>query len=112
ADVANSKYSQFPWGIGPPVAAYGTVGYFAIIAFAFARTLPQMADRDKLLLGLNVLLAAIGTVASLSLTYAEAFLIHAWCKWCVGSQIIMLCLLGLTLTEWFTYKSRKVAEQA
>ncbi|MDX1932491.1 MAG: vitamin K epoxide reductase family protein, partial [Capsulimonadales bacterium] len=24
ADVANSKYSQFPWGIGPPVAACST----------------------------------------------------------------------------------------
>jgi uncharacterized membrane protein len=111
-DVALSKYSEFPWSSGVPVAAYGTIGYLLMLSFAFIRTLPQMASKDKILLGFNVALAALGTLASLSLTFAEAFLIHAWCKWCVGSQIIMLCLLCLTLAEWFSYNLRKVAEQS
>ncbi len=93
------------------MAAYGTVGYLCLVVLSFLRTLPQMQSKDKLLLGLSVLLAAFGTLASLSLTYAEAFVIHAWCQWCVGSQIIMLFLLALTLIEWFAYKSRKVAER-
>lgn len=109
--VAESPYSQFPPGIGPPVAAYGTIGYILIVIFAFMRTLPQMVSKDKLFLGLNVALAAFGTLASLSLTYAEANIIHAWCKWCVGSQIIMICLLLLTSVEWFTNNTRKVAER-
>ena len=87
--VANSKYSQFPFGSGPPVAAWGTLGYLVFTVLAFMRTLPGSVSRDRLLLGLIVLGAGLGTAASLGLTYLEIAVIHAICKWCLGSQIII-----------------------
>lgn len=104
--VANSPYARFPVGWGLPVAAYGALGYLAITALAFTRTLPSLAVRDKKLLGFILLGAAFGVVASLYLTYLEFFVIRAICRWCVGSQFIILIVAGLALVEWATYGKR------
>lgn len=97
--VANSRYSRFPFGSGPPVAAWGTLGYLGIAALAFLRTLPNLASRDRLLLGLIVAAAAFGSAASLGLTWLEINVIKAICKWCVASQTIILLLLGLATAD-------------
>ena len=99
ADVANSPWSQFPPGVGPPIAAYGFCGYLALAVLAFLRTLPSLAGRDPLLRGLSVAGAAFGLAASLWLTYLELFVIKAICKWCVGSQVIIAVVFVLTLAD-------------
>jgi uncharacterized membrane protein len=108
-DVALSPYSRFPVGWGPPVAMYGTIGYFILLVLAVLRTLPRTDARERVLVGLGLLVAAGGTAFSLYLTYAEAFLIKAWCKWCVGSQFIILIILALTAVEWFRARKGKVS---
>ncbi|GAB4457638.1 MAG: hypothetical protein OHK0029_17780 [Armatimonadaceae bacterium] len=112
ADVANSPYSRFPVGWGPPVAMYGTLGYLALAALSILRTLPSMLGRDRLLLGLSIFAAGFGTLFSLYLTYAEAFLIKNWCKWCVGSQFIILIILVLTVVQWAQLYGRKAQSAA
>lgn len=107
-DVALSPYSRFPIGSGPPVAMYGTIGYLILSALSILRTMPQPDNRARLLVGLSVLVALGGTAFSLYLTYAEAFLINAWCRWCVGSQFIILIILALTTYEWFQTRKGKV----
>ena len=97
--VANSRYSQFPFGVGPPVAAYGTLGYLALTVLAFLRTLPGTASRDRVLLLLVALGAGLGTLASLGLTYLEIAVIHAICKWCLGSQIIIAIVFVCAVIE-------------
>jgi len=97
--VANSPYSRFPIGFGPPVAMYGTLGYLALTTLAFLRTLPAMASKDRLLLRMMALCAGLGVVASLYLTAMELFVIHAICRWCIASQIIMLIVAGLVALE-------------
>jgi len=106
-DVANSPYSQFPPGSGPPVAAFGTLGYIAIATLSFLRTLPGMAKQDRTLLLLMLVGAAVGSVFSLWLTYLEINVIHAICRWCIGSQTLILILLTLTAMEWARYNGRK-----
>lgn len=108
--VANSRYSQFPPGAGPPVAAYGTIGYLAIAILSFLRTLPTTFRRDRSLLILVILCAALGTLVSLSLTYAELFIIKAICKWCVGSQIIIALLFVFGLIDLLRGRSQKTVE--
>jgi len=41
----------------------------------------------------------LGIVFSAYLTYLEAFVIHAWCQWCVISAIIMAVSFLLILPE-------------
>lgn len=102
--VANSPYSRFPAGDGPPVALYGTIGYLAIVILSFLRTLVGSADKprpDSVLLNLILLGAVFGTVVSLYLTYMEINpnYIGAICRWCMTSQVLILLILGLSVTE-------------
>jgi uncharacterized membrane protein len=41
----------------------------------------------------------LGMVFSAYLTYLEAFVIHAWCQWCVASAIIMVVAFIAILPE-------------
>ena len=100
AVVAMSKWSQFPPGIGPPVAAFGTMGYLIICGLAFYRTLNENATLDRKMLLLIVATAGLGTLFSLYLTGMEAFVIKHWCKWCLGSQGLIALLLAVSLLEW------------
>jgi uncharacterized membrane protein len=93
--VANSPYARFPVGTGPYVAMWGTLGYLLLVAATFARTLQTAPKRDALLRGVALAAAAFGTAASLQLTWLEVFKIHAICRWCVASQVI---ILGVLLT--------------
>lgn len=79
-----------PWAtfIGLPVALYGVGGYLACLVCALIG-IQKGGDRrhwsDTLLLAG----AGAGVLFSGYLTYAEAFLIEAWCRWCVGSAVII-----------------------
>ena len=108
--VANSRYSRFPFGSGPPVAAWGTVAYLALTVMAFLRTLGGSVGRDRVLLGLITLGAGIGTFASLYLTYLEVAVIHAICKWCLGSQIIIGIVFVCAAVEMIRTRQKSVKE--
>jgi len=34
------------------------------------------------------------------LNYLEAFVLHAWCEWCLGSATMVLILFVLALLDW------------
>jgi uncharacterized membrane protein len=102
--VANSPYSRFPAGSGPPVAAYGAIGYAAILLLSFLRSLfqqDQRRDHGRTLLALTVAGAVFGAVASLYLTYMEINpnYIGAICRWCMTSLALILLILTLAVTE-------------
>ena len=99
-DVARSAYSQFPPGVGPPVAAFGTIGYLLICGLSFYRTINEGVRLDRTLLLGIIVVAALGTLFSLYLTAMEAFVIHHWCKWCVGSQALIALLTILGIIEY------------
>ncbi len=83
--VQSSPYSS----IGPvPVAAFGVVGYLVLIFTSFLGLQPS--SRGSRFVPLVLLAGGLaGLVFSGYLTYLEAFVIHAWCQWCVGSAILM-----------------------
>ncbi len=90
-----------PWAtfLGLPVAAYGVAGYLGCLVLAMI-ALQQPADRrhwsDTLLLAG----AATGVAFTAWLSYAEAFLIHAWCRWCLGSAAIISLLFVCAFLGW------------
>ena len=80
-----SRWAVF---LGLPVALYGVVGYLLIFVVAVVALRPAaLAERrwNALLAGLST----IGVLFTAWLTYLELFVIHAICRWCVGSAVII-----------------------
>jgi len=46
------------------------------------------------------LLALIGTLVSLYLTYVQLFVLKGICNWCITSAVLILTIFILTLTSW------------
>lgn len=90
-----------PWAkfLGLPVALIGVLGYLACLTLALIGVEKGGARRhwsDALLLGG----AAIGVGFTGYLTYAEAVLIDAWCRWCLGSAAIITLLFVVAILNW------------
>lgn len=93
--VQTSQWSRFA---GVEVALIGLIGYGLLFAVALVALRPALAEREwpaALLTGL----AGIGVLFTAYLTYLELFVIHAICRWCVGSALIIVSLLVLGLVE-------------
>jgi uncharacterized membrane protein len=74
--------------LGVPVAFYGVVGYFAMLVVAILALRPAaLAQRQWSLVLVG--LATVGVVFTAYLTYVELFVLHAICRWCVGSAVII-----------------------
>ena len=91
--VQTSQWAVF---LGLPVAFYGVVGYVAVFGVALAALRPAaLAERSW-----NVLLAgltSVGFLFTVYLTYLELFVIHAICRWCVGSAVIITLIWIVSL---------------
>lgn len=89
-----------PWAkIGPvPVAALGVGGYLTLFAVSMVGIQPGRASSPAV--GVVLLtLSSIALVFSGWLTYLEAFVIHAWCQWCVISAILATLIFLAALPE-------------
>ncbi len=93
--VQTSPYSY----IGPiPISGIGGVGYVVLLVLAFLGLQPRFA-RSKAVSLLLLSGSLLGVAFSAYLTYLEAFVIHAWCQWCVGSAVIITVIFILLLPE-------------
>ena len=84
--------------LGVEVALIGILGYAVMFAVALAGLQPRFAAATwpgRLL----VLLSAGAVLFTAYLTYLELFVIHAICRWCVGSAVIILLIFGLALRD-------------
>ena len=97
-DCEKVQDSPYAW-IGPaPVSGLGVVGYLALLLVALLGLHPpfqQSRAVPLILLGGSV----VGVGFSAYLTYLEAFVIQAWCQWCVASAVIMVLLFLACLPE-------------
>ena len=87
--VQLSAYSRF---LGLDVPLIGVGGYVTLLVVSVL-ALERPADNrwTALLRGL----ATVGVVFTVWLTYAEFFLIHAVCRWCLGSAAIISLICAL-----------------
>ena len=93
--VQQSSYARL-FGV-LPIGVLGVAGYVAIlVAWALRRMGGNIAD-----LAANALpiLAFLGTLFSIYLTFLEPFVIGATCMWCLSSSALMLALLWLTIPK-------------
>jgi uncharacterized membrane protein len=89
-----------PWAVflGVPVPAWGVGGYALILMLALLGLQPAFAERRWL----SVVIVATASFAfgfSLYLTAVEAFLIHAWCRWCIASALVATLIFIAALFE-------------
>ena len=94
--VQLSPQSRF---LGVEVSLIGLGGYAALLVLALASLQPRFAGRSRPLV---LLLALSGAAVLFSgyLTYLELFVIHAICRWCVGSAVIVTLLFLLVLADY------------
>jgi uncharacterized membrane protein len=94
--VQLSPQSRF---LGVEVALIGVVGYGGLLALGLLSLQPRHAGRSWPLTSLLVLGAgAVGF--TLYLKYLELFVIHAICRWCVVSAVIIALLFAVTVVEF------------
>jgi uncharacterized membrane protein len=98
--------SQWAYFLGVPVAAYGVAGYLVLFGVAMAGIRPGL-ERDRRVAGGLLLLASGAFAFSVYLTALEAFVIHAWCRWCVVSAVLATLIFALALFEIPHLRRRK-----
>jgi uncharacterized membrane protein len=93
--VQASPYSKW---FGIPVAGFGLVYFLGLFGLAvhglFSNVLLFFRVQDLLRFA-----ALPGLVFYAYFTYLEAFVIHAWCFWCVTSSLMLLGFLMCALLE-------------
>ncbi len=87
-----------PWSriAGVEVALIGVIGYALLFVVALLALQPALASR-RWPADLLSVLAAGGVLFTAYLTWLELFVIHAICRWCVGSAVIIVTVLVLAL---------------
>ena len=85
--------------LGVPVAAIGLAGYGALLGVALWGLSPAGAERREPT-GWLLALAGGGVAFTAYLTYLEAFVIDAWCRWCLGSAAIIVGIFAAALLGW------------
>ena len=90
-----------PWAtfLGLPVALIGVLGYLACLILALV-AVEKGGDRRHWSDALLLAGAGVGVAFTGWLTYAEAVLIDAWCRWCLGSAAIITLLLVAAVLNW------------
>jgi uncharacterized membrane protein len=90
--------SQWAVLLGLPVAFYGVVGYLGLLIVAIAALRPAALSERKWERVLAAL-ASVGFLFTLYLTYLELFVIHAICRWCIGSAVIITAIWIVSVTS-------------
>lgn len=99
--VLGSRYADGVGGI--PLAGFGAVAYAAVIIAGLAAASGwTIAGRFLAILG------PVMALVSIWLLYLQAFVIHAFCKYCLASAAASLLLAGLVLTEWPAWRLRDI----
>jgi uncharacterized membrane protein len=89
--VQSSRYAML---MGKPVALWGLGAYLLLLALALAGLQPRWARARWVGIAIFAV-AAAGVVFTAYLTYLEAYVIHAWCQWClVSAALITLIFLS------------------
>lgn len=93
--VQLSPYARF---LGVEVALIGVLGYVAFLVLALLGLQPRHAGRSwpaRLLL----VLSGGALLFTLYLKYLEFFVIHAVCRWCVASAVIVALIFTLSVVD-------------
>jgi uncharacterized membrane protein len=91
---------QSPWSrfAGVDVSLIGVAGYAGLLLVSLAALRPGRESGRQPAIILAAL-AAVGVAFTAYLTYLELFVIHAVCRWCVASAVIIVAILSVALLD-------------
>lgn len=87
--VLGSTYARVA---GIPVAAFGALGYFSVFSFATFAAFSYVRARTFFVLTVWAMFAV-----TLWFLFVQAFLLHAFCRFCLLSAAIIFLLTGLVV---------------
>lgn len=93
------RASRFAHVFGVPLPVFGVALYTSLALLIFGAALLP-ATVAALTRRLTVVVAGAGLVASVALSAIEAFVIRAWCSWCVVQAIAVTLVFLLSLSVW------------
>lgn len=93
--VLTSKYATF---FGIPIALLGVLYYTAIIGLLTH----FLQNKNKITLKLLLCLSTSGFIVSVILVAIQAFILHAFCQYCLGVEGINTVILFLLLSKYKT----------
>jgi uncharacterized membrane protein len=93
--VQSSRWSRL---FGLPVALWGAGFYLAIFVLAVAGSFGRLAESRPLSVVMTVT-SGWGVLFSCWLTYVEVARLHAICRYCVGSAILVLVMFALCVLD-------------
>ena len=93
------QMSRWATLFGLPVAVWGVGFYLALFALALLGTTERFVDEAWVSHTLLVL-TGWGVIFSAYLTYLELYVIHAICKFCVVSAILVAVTFVVSIFEW------------
>ena len=97
-DCETVQASRYAW-IGPvPVSAIGLGGYLALFALSLLGLQPALSG-SRVVAALLFCGALFGVLFSAYLTYLEAAVIQAWCRYCVASAALVSVVFLAALPE-------------
>ena len=95
-----SRVQNSPWAVllGVPVPYLGVLGYGVLLAAALLGLQPGW-QRDRRIAIVLLGGAVLGFAFSMYLTYLEAAVINAWCRWCIASAVVASLILLCAIPE-------------
>jgi uncharacterized membrane protein len=89
-----------PWSrvAGVEVSLVGLLGYAGLLALSLASLQPRLGDQ-RWPATLLAVLAGTGVLFTIYLTYLELFVIHAVCRWCVASGVVIAAIFIVSLLD-------------
>ncbi|HUH13216.1 MAG TPA: vitamin K epoxide reductase family protein [Longimicrobiales bacterium] len=92
------QMSPYAWFLGVPVPLIGVVGNLGLLGVSLAGLQPGLVDR-RWIAGALFGMAAVAAAFCAYLTALEAFVIHAWCRWCVAAAVLSALVFLAALPE-------------
>jgi len=87
--VLGSSYARIA---GVPIAAFGTLAYFSVFSLATLAVFGYSRARTFLILAVGAMF-----LVTLWLLYVQAFILHAYCRYCLFSAAIIFLLAGIVI---------------
>ncbi len=100
--VQASKYATFA---GVPVPAIGLAGYVVILLVALMGLRPGLTEDRRITLAL-LTLSVVALAFTGYLNALEAYVIHAWCRWCIASAVVVALTFVCALADLATVGGR------
>jgi uncharacterized membrane protein len=94
--VQTSEWARF---LGVEVSLIGLLGYLGLFLVAMVGLQPPFVARRGVAL-LLVVMSGLGVAFAVYLTVLEVMVIHAICRWCVASAVIIIFVFVASLLDF------------